>query len=171
MDHLRGAYSRPLSRSERHRKPILIVSAVLIVMALASLKFIGTEFMPTLDEGSMVVTSKRLPGIALTESVSIGNEIEKTIKARPDVTSIVTKLGRPDLATEAMGEYESDSYLSFTPKLQNANAKGKQQFTDDLEKSLDKIPGVTYEITQPMQMRMDETITRHARRCGAENLR
>ncbi len=159
FDRLRDAYGRSLGKSERYRKPILIVSLVLIVIALGSLKFIGTEFMPTLDEGSMVVTSKRLPGIALTESVAIGNQIEKTIKARSDVTSVVTKLGRPDLATEAMGEYESDSYLSFTPKLQNANAKDKQHFTDDLQKSLDKIPGVTYEITQPMQMRMDETIT------------
>lgn len=159
FDRLRNAYGRSLGKSERHRKLILVISVILIVVALGSLKFIGTEFMPTLDEGSMVVTSKRLPGIALTESVSIGNEIEKTIKAKSGVTSIVTKLGRPDLATEAMGEYESDSYLSFTPKLQNANAKGKQQFTDDLQKSLDKIPGVTYEITQPMQMRMDETIT------------
>ena len=159
FDRLRDAYGRSLGKSERHRKPILVVSVVMIVVALGSLKFIGTEFMPTLDEGSMVVTSKRLPGIALTESVAIGNQIEKTIKAKGDVTSVVTKLGRPDLATEAMGEYESDSYLSFTPKLQNANAKVKQQFTDDLQKSLDKIPGVTYEITQPMQMRMDETIT------------
>ncbi len=159
FDRLRDAYGRSLGKSERHRKLILIVSIVMIVVALGSLKFIGTEFMPTLDEGSMVVTSKRLPGIALTESVAIGNQIEKTIKAKTEVTSIVTKLGRPDLATEAMGEYESDSYLSFTPKLQNANAKGKQEFTDDLQKSLDKIPGVTYEITQPMQMRMDETIT------------
>ena len=159
FDRLREAYSRSLGKSEKHRNLILVVSIVLIVMALGSLKFIGTEFMPTLDEGSMVVTSKRLPGIALSESVAIGDEIEKTIKAKTGVTSIVTKLGRPDLATEAMGEYESDSYLSFTPKLQNANAKSKQQFTDDLQKSLDKIPGVTYEITQPMQMRMDETIT------------
>ena len=159
FDRLRDAYGRSLGKSERHRTAILIVSLALIVVALGSLKFIGTEFMPTLDEGSMVVTSKRLPGIALTESVAIGEQIEKTIKAKSGVTSVVTKLGRPDLATEAMGEYESDSYLSFTPKLQNANAKGKQQFTDDLQQSLDKIPGVTYEITQPMQMRMDESIT------------
>jgi cobalt-zinc-cadmium resistance protein CzcA len=159
FDRLRNAYSRSLDRSERHRKLILSVSLVLIVIALGSLKFIGTEFMPTLDEGSMVVTSKRLPGIALTESVAIGNQIEKTIKANPDVTSVVTKLGRPDLATEAMGEYESDSYLSFTPKLKEASTKEKEKFTDDLQRSLDKIPGVTYEITQPMQMRMDETIT------------
>jgi cobalt-zinc-cadmium resistance protein CzcA len=159
FDRLRDAYGRSLGRSEKHRKLILIVSIVLIVAALGSLKFIGTEFMPTLDEGSMVVTSKRLPGISLTESVAIGNQIEKTIKARTDVASVVTKLGRPDLATEAMGEYESDSYLSFTPRMQNAGAKTKLQFTGDLQKSLDKIPGVTYEITQPMQMRMDETIT------------
>jgi cobalt-zinc-cadmium resistance protein CzcA len=159
LDRLRDAYGRSLGRSEKHRKLILIASITLIVVALGSLKFIGTEFMPTLDEGSMVVTSKRLPGIALTESIAIGNQIEKTIKAKTGVTSVVTKLGRPDLATEAMGEYESDSYLSFTPKLQNANAKAKQQFTQDLQKSLDQIPGVTYEITQPMQMRMDETIT------------
>ncbi len=159
FDRLRDAYGRSLGKSERHRKTILVISMVLIVLALGSLKFIGTEFMPTLDEGSMVVTSKRLPGIALTESVAIGDQIEKTIKAKSGVTSIVTKLGRPDLATEAMGEYESDSYLSFTPKLQDANTKGKQQFTENLQKSLDKIPGVTYEITQPMQMRMDETIT------------
>lgn len=82
FDRLRDAYGRSLGKSERHRKLILVVSVLLIVVALGSLKFIGTEFMPTLDEGSMVVTSKRLPGIALTESVSIGNEIEKTIKAK-----------------------------------------------------------------------------------------
>ncbi len=159
FDRLRDLYGRSLGQSERHRKLILILSIIAIVVSLGSLKFIGTEFMPTLDEGSMVVTSKRLPGIALTESVAVGNQIEKTIMAQPGVVSVVTKLGRPDLATEAMGEYESDSYLNFTPKLQNASAKNKQQFTDTLQKALDKIPGVTYEITQPMQMRMDETIT------------
>ena len=159
FDRVREMYGRSLGRSEGYRKLIFLISITLIVVALGSLKFIGTEFMPTLDEGSMVVTSKRLPGIALTESVAIGNEIEKTIKARTGVTSVVTKLGRPDLATEAMGEYESDTYLSFTPRLRNANARAKQQFTDDLQRSLGKISGVTYEITQPMQMRMDETIT------------
>ncbi len=159
FDRLRDRYSTSLRRSERHRRLILIVSLVLIVLALGSIKFIGTEFMPTLDEGSMVVTSKRLPGISLTESVGIGKQIEKTIKAASGVDSIVTKLGRPDLATEAMGEYESDSYLNFTPKMQNASTKQKKQFSDGLEKSLNQIPGVTYEFTQPMQMRMDETIT------------
>jgi cobalt-zinc-cadmium resistance protein CzcA len=107
----------------------------------------------------MIVTSKRLPGISLTESVAIGNQIERTIKSFPEVQRVVTKLGRPDLATEAMGEYESDSYISFTKKMQNASAEQKQAFSERLEKALQRIPGVTYEFSQPMQMRMDETIT------------
>lgn len=159
FDRLRDRYARSLRKSEAHRKLILIAALVLIAVALGSIKFIGTEFMPTLDEGSMVVTSKRLPGISLTQSVAIGEQIERTIKSAPGVDNVVTKLGRPDLATEAMGEYESDSYLTFTPKMRDASAKEKQKFSDDLQRSLEKIPGVTYEFTQPMQMRMDETIT------------
>jgi cobalt-zinc-cadmium resistance protein CzcA len=159
LDRLRDRYKESLDKTAKHSKPILITALILVIVALVSLKFIGTEFMPTLDEGSMVVTSKRLPGISLTESIAIGNEIERTIKSFPEVKSIVTKLGRPDLATEAMGEYESDSYISFTPEMQNASNDKKQEFSDRLEKSLSKIPGVTYELTQPMQMRMDETIT------------
>ncbi len=159
LDKVRGSYSRSLLRARAHNKLILFTALGLVVLALGSLKFIGTEFMPTLDEGSMVVTSKRLPGISLSESISIGQEIEKIIKSQPEVESIVTKLGRPDLATEAMGEYESDSYISFTSKMQNASNSKKKDFSDRLEKALQKIPGVTYEFTQPMQMRMDESIT------------
>jgi cobalt-zinc-cadmium resistance protein CzcA len=159
LDNLRDRYGRSLERTSKHSKPILITALILVLVSLGSLLFIGTEFMPTLDEGSMVVTSKRLPGISLTKSIAIGNQIERTIKSFPEVQSIVTKLGRPDLATEAMGEYESDSYISFTPEMQNASNEKKQEFSRRLETELNKIPGVTYEFTQPMQMRMDETIT------------
>ena len=159
FDRLRARYQRSLERAEHYRKVVFVVSALLVVGALVSLKFIGTEFMPTLDEGSQIITSKRLPGISLTESIRIGNEIERTIKSFPEVTSVVTKLGRPDLATEAMGEYESDSYISFTPKARDASAADKQKLSDRMEAELNKIPGVSYEFTQPMQMRMDETIT------------
>ena len=159
LDRLRGKYGRTLIKARGHSKLILFSALAVVIVALGSLKFIGTEFMPTLDEGSMVVTSKRLPGISLTQSIAIGNEIEKTIKRQPEVQSIVTKLGRPDLATEAMGEYESDSYISFTADMQKASNNKKQEFSDRLEKELQKIPGVTYEFTQPMQMRMDESIT------------
>ena len=159
FDKLRTRYINSLERVAKHSKIIFIAAGVLIVLALGSLKFIGTEFMPKLDEGSLVITSKRLPGISLTESVAIGTQIEKTIMSFPEIQSVVTKLGRPDLATEAMGEYESDSYISFTPKVQNESIAKRQPLYNHLETALEKIPGVSYEFTQPMEMRMDETIT------------
>ena len=159
FDKLRERYVRSLEGASKHTKPIFITAAVLIVVALGSLKFIGTEFMPRLDEGSMVITSKRLPGISLTESIAIGNEIEKTIKSFSEVASVVTKMGRPDLATEAMGEYESDSYISFTQKVQDEKESKRKELSDRMQTALEHIPGVSYEFTQPMQMRMDETIT------------
>ena len=159
FSRLRDGYERSLRIASKHARIILVSATALVLCALISLMFIGTEFMPRLDEGSMIVTSKRLPGISLTESLAVGNQIERTIKSFAEVQSVVTKLGRPDLATEAMGEYESDSYISFTKKMQNSSAKQKQEFSDRLEKALQRIPGVTYEFSQPMQMRMDETIT------------
>ena len=159
FDRLRTRYVRSLEWAEEHRSAILTASAVAIVVALCSLKFIGTEFMPKLDEGSLVITSKKLPGISLTESVRIGNEIEKTIMSFPEISNIVTKLGRPDLATEAMGEYESDSYISYTKKAQDQSTDKKRELSNRIEAALNRIPGVNYEFTQPMEMRMDETIT------------
>ncbi len=159
FDKVRSHYINSLEKTSKYSKAIFITAGTLIVVALGSLKFIGTEFMPKLDEGSMVITSKRLPGISLSESVAIGNQIEKTIMSFPEIQSVVTKLGRPDLATEAMGEYESDSYISFTPKVVDESPKKRQDLSDRIERELQKIPGVSYEFTQPMQMRMDETIT------------
>lgn len=159
FDRLRGRYLRSLDWAGNHVRAIFITAAILIAAGLGSLKFIGTEFMPKLDEGSMVITSKRLPGISLSESIAIGNQIEKTIKSFPEIQSVVTKLGRPDLATEAMGEYESDSYIAFTPEVRNESPARRQDLSNRMQVALQKIPGVSYEFTQPMEMRMDETIT------------
>ncbi len=159
FEKLRLRYLRSLEIAERHRKTIYLGATGLVVISLLSLKFIGTEFMPTLDEGSMVITSKKQPGISLTESIRIGKEIERTIMSFPEVVSVVTKMGRPDLATEAMGEYESDSYVAFTKEAREESASQKEKLSRRMEEALEKIPGVTYEFTQPMQMRMDETIT------------
>ncbi len=159
FNRLRDRYTRSLARAEQHRKLILIASTVAVVLSLVSLKFIGTEFMPKLDEGSLVITSKKLPGISLSESIRIQDQIERTIKSFPEITHVVSKMGRPDLATEAMGVYETDAYISYTPKVQDESPADKQKLSDRLHEALDKIPGVNYEFTQPMEMRMDETIT------------
>lgn len=159
FDRLRGRYATSLNKTAARRKLVIGSATLLVVLGVVSLKFIGTEFMPTLDEGSLVITSKKLPGISLSESITIQEQIDRTIRSFPEVSTVVAKMGRPDLATEAMGVYETDAYINFYPKKQWKCCKSKQELADKLEAQLSKIPGVTYEFTQPMEMRMDETIT------------
>jgi cobalt-zinc-cadmium resistance protein CzcA len=157
FDRLRERYTRSLERAEHHRKLVIGVATALVVVALGSVFFIGTEFMPTLDEGSLVITSLKLPGISLSQSIAMQKQIDQTIRSFPEVSTVVAKMGRPDLATEAMGVYETDAYINFKP-MKYWHGKTKQQLANELQTALDKIPGVSYEFTQPMEMRMDETI-------------
>ena len=156
---LRSDYSRSLDWLLAHRVYVIAVATAVLAVALGSLCFIGTEFMPRLDEGSIVVTSRRLPGISLKESVRLGGQIERIIMNFPEVKAVVTKLGRPDLATEAMGIYESDSYLTLNPRNQWKCCRSKEELIGRLSRALAVIPGVAYEFTQPMEMRMDEALT------------
>ena len=159
LRRLRDWYARSLDYALSQRTILVGLALVLVVSALVSLRFIGTEFMPKLDEGSILITSRKLPGIGLTQSIDISKEIASTIRNFPEVTGVVTKLGRPDVATEAMGIYESDSYLRLAPKNEWRCCRNKQQLIEKLSGALQKIPGVTYTFTQPMEMRMDETVT------------
>jgi cobalt-zinc-cadmium resistance protein CzcA len=159
LRRLRELYTRSLDFTLNHRPVVLAVALVLVGSSLVSLRYIGTEFMPKLDEGSIVITSRKLPGISLTESIDISKEIAAAIRGFPEVTSVVTKLGRPDVATEAMGIYESDSYLRLAPREQWRCCRTKQELVERLSAALQQIPGVAYSFTQPMEMRLDETVT------------
>ena len=95
----------------------LTVSAaiLLLVAAIYSLVFIGTEFMPKPDEGSILIETRKLPGISLTDSVEMSKRIEKMLRAFPEIQDVVTKIGRPDFATEAMGINQGDVYVMLRP--------------------------------------------------------
>jgi heavy metal efflux system protein len=156
---LREAYRRSLGRAFRVRIPILIAAVLLVTIAVGSLGWIGTEFMPKLDEGSLLITTRKLPGISLSDSVRVSQVIERTVKEFPEVTGVVTKLGRPDLATEAMGVYEADVYVLLKPREQWTTAHTKEAFIQKVAARLEKIPGVSYNFTQPMAMRLDEVVS------------
>src|SRR3984893_423886 len=156
---LQDRYRGSLDWVIAHRSRVIAAAAVLLAVALGSLHFIGTEFMPRLDEGSIIVTSRRLPGISLTESIRLGKQIERVIMSFPEIGGVVTKLGRPDLATEAMGISESDSYLTLNPQGTWKCCDNKDELIGKLSAALSAIPGVAYEFTQPMEMRMDEALT------------
>ena len=156
---VQGHYVRTLQWALAHR-PLMVGSSVLILLtSIGSLFFIGSEFMARLDEGSILVETRKLPGISLTDSILISNRIERIIAAFPEVTGVVTRIGRPDVATEAMGINQGDVYVLLKPRQEWTRFHEKVQLIDALDKSLQAVPGVSFNFTQPMAMRLDETIS------------
>ncbi len=159
FENLRSGYRHSLHFAFRHRPWFLTISVLVLATALGSLHYIGTEFMPRLDEGSLLIETRKFPGISLTESIRMSEQIEKTVMQFPEVRSVVTKLGRPDLATEAMGIYEGDVYVLLKPRDQWSSVHTKAELIEHLAARLARIPGVVYNFTQPMAMRLDEVVS------------
>ncbi|HEV8416212.1 MAG TPA: CusA/CzcA family heavy metal efflux RND transporter [Bryobacteraceae bacterium] len=153
------AYVRMLTGAMNHRFLTTLAAVAALAVALGSLYFIGTEFMPKLDEGSILVETRKLPGISLTESIAISKTIEQRLRQVPEIADVVIKIGRPDFATEAMGINEGDTYLLLRPVETWKRFHTKEQLIEAVAKELDQIPGVAYSFTQPMAMRIDETIS------------
>ncbi len=156
---LRERYVRLVYWILGNRVKTISVAVGIVVIAIGSLYFIGTEFMPRLDEGSILIETRKLPSISLTESVALSTEVEKILREFPEVESVVTKLGRPDLATEAMGVYQGDVYVRLKPRDDWKTARNKEGLIDAMSKALAKLPGVTCNFTQPMAMRLDEVVS------------
>jgi heavy metal efflux system protein len=137
----------------------MLAAVLVLAAALGSLYFIGTEFMPKLDEGSILMETRKIPGVSLTESVVISKRIEQKLRQIPEIADIVIKIGRPDFATEAMGINEGDTYLLLRPMDTWKRFHSKEELIEAIAKEMETIPGVAFNFTQPMAMRIDETIS------------
>jgi cobalt-zinc-cadmium resistance protein CzcA len=158
FEAVRGGYGRALDWSLHHRALVVLTAAVLLLASVASVPYLGTEFMPKLDEGSMLIETRRLPSTSLPQGMQIAKEVEKSLIALPEVKSIVTKMGRPELATETMGLYAGDVYVTLKPRGE-WQAASHEALIEKMDAVLKGIPGVDYNFTAPMAMRLDEAIS------------
>src|SRR5262249_3185859 len=97
----------------RHRFATIGVGVMMLAGAVALSSRIGAEFVPQLDEGSLVIEARRLPGVALSESVQSDLRLEAALKEIPEVDHIVSRIGAPRIATDPMGFEQSDVYVSL----------------------------------------------------------
>jgi cobalt-zinc-cadmium resistance protein CzcA len=156
---LRRYYVAHLEDAMNHRLRTLSVALGVVVLAIASLAFLGTEFMPRLDEGAILVETRKLPSISLEESAAISTRIEQIIRRFPEVSQVVTKIGRPDVATEAMGIYQGDVYVNLHPMDDWESGWSKEELIQHMAAALAEMPGLAYNFTQPMAMRLDEVVS------------
>ena len=152
---LRDSY-RGLIRSlvTKPRRVFATSLGVFLISVLLASR-LGTEFMPRLDEGSVLVQGLRLPSTALDQGVHLSNALETALMDIDEVTTVVSKLGRPDLATEAMGTYESDTYVILKDRSEWTRPD-KDALLAAMDSALQRVPGLEYAFTQPIQMRLDE---------------
>jgi heavy metal efflux system protein len=156
FEAVRVRYRRMLNWTLAHGRVVVGTSSVGVVVAIGSLLAIGTEFMPKLDEGAILVNTRRMPSIALGDAVRLSLEAERIVRGFPEVITVVTKEGRPDLATEAMGLFEGDLYVILKPRGEWTTARDRDGLIAAFDSALAAVPGLTVSFTQPLAMRLDE---------------
>lgn len=158
MDRLRAIYERSLRQVLRFKPLTVGATVVAFVSSLAIVPFLGSEFLPELDEGSILVQSIRLPSVSLEKSLETQAQIEKALLSFPEVETVVARTGRPDIASDPMGVNLTDNFVMLKPRSEWKHAS-KDELIDSMRERLAEIPGVNYNFTQPIAMRVDELVS------------
>lgn len=143
------------------RARVLVVTAAVLLLAGAGLlaSKLGSEFLPTLDEGDVVMHALRIPGTSLEQAVSMQAILEAEIKAVPEVRHVFSKIGTADIATDPVPPSVADVFIIMKPRAEWPDPrKSKAALVSELESVVARIPGSRYEFLQPIQMRFNELI-------------
>ena len=141
-----------------HPLGVILGAAVLLLSSLLVVPFLGGEFIPTLDEGALTPQVIRLPDISLDNSVRVEMEAQRALREFPEVQTIVSKIGRSEIAVDPMEANESDSVLALKPRDQWQTAGDKETLVELMRQRLAEIPGITVLMSQPIQQRVEELI-------------
>ena len=155
---LRAKYAGALEWALTHRRAVVGGALALLAVSLGSVPFLGTEFMPKLDEGYMLIETRRAPSAGLGQGIAVSEDVERTLRSLPEVARVVTNLGRPHEATETMALNQGDVYVTFKPKREWRDGS-LDALIERMDSALAEIPGLDYEFSAPMRMRLDEVIS------------
>ncbi|OGU60565.1 MAG: multidrug transporter AcrB [Ignavibacteria bacterium GWF2_33_9] len=151
---LKKVYLKVLSLSFSHRKKIIVTVAIILIGSLISIKFLGRNFLPVFNEGSLTINVATTPGISLEESDKIGVQTERALLSIPEVISTARKTGRAELSEHSFGSSISEIETPF--KLTN---RSRKEFLKDVRSKLSSITGIVFNIGQPISHRIDHIIS------------
>ncbi len=156
---VRSAYTPVLRLAERRTGLTVLVTLGLFAGSCWLATRLGGEFLPKLSEGSIVITSEKLPGINLDASLKVMHRIEETLKSFPEVKRVVSLTGSAEIPTDPMGVESTDSFITLTDPSTWTTAETQDGLVAALDKRLrEAVPGVSYAFSQPIQMRMDDLL-------------
>lgn len=156
---IKPLYNQALKIASRYSGQTMAIALSLLILSAVTLPMLGAEFIPRLDEGAIAVQIQQLPSVSLTQSIATANEAEKVFVSFPEITKVVTKLGRAEVATDPMGVEAGDIYLALKPIEQWKTAQSREELIDKIAKALEeKVPQATFSFSQPIELRTAELI-------------
>lgn len=151
-------YEPALNWALHNVRMVLIAAGVVLLLTVIVYTQIGKTFMPTMDEGDVIVGIEKLPSISLQQSAALDLKIHQAIMSQiPEVKGIVARAGADELGLDPMGVNQTDTFLVLKP-MNEWREPSKKWLLDELRKVLDQLPGIAYSFTQPIDMRVQEMI-------------
>jgi len=140
-------------------KKVFVAAGTLLVVTVMAFTQIGSTFMPTMDEGDIIVQLEKLPSITLAQSVALDGQVQKNLlKNIPEIETIVSRVGADELGLDPMGLNETDTFLVLKPKDQ-WRMHSKEVLIEEIRKIMAQTPGIAFGFTQPIEMRVSEMLT------------
>jgi len=155
----KGIYVPVLNWAIAHRYLTLIFAGALLIWSVADIFILGSEFLPTIDEGNMLVRATMPASISLSRAIDVSTQIEKSLRGFPEVETVVAKIGRAELGGDPESVSNDELYVHLKPKEQWTTAKTKDELVDAMRRKVQGIPGVEFNFSQVIQTRNDELIS------------
>ncbi|GMU44958.1 MAG: hypothetical protein AMXMBFR52_22630 [Burkholderiales bacterium] len=160
MQWAKRGYAPLLDLAMRNKPLVLTVAAVAVALAALLTTRMGSEFVPSLDEGDLALHALRIPGTSLTQAIEMQAELERTVKQFPEVDKIFAKIGTAEIATDPMPPNVADNFVMLKPQSEWPDpTRSKADLIAAMQKAVGKVPGNNYEFTQPIQMRFNELLS------------
>ena len=158
LDVVLRAYRPSLHFALAHKRFAFGSALMALLGAAALFLFIGREFLPYLDEGTLVVQTEKLPTISLERSMEVDSAVQKALMGLPEIEGMVSRVGSDELRLDPMGFNETDAFLVTRPR-DEWQAGSVFALQDKMRAVLDEFPGLDYGFTQPIDMRVSEMLT------------
>ena len=143
----------------RYRAQALALAVGLVAISGAIFPYLGSEFIPRLDEGDLAVQVQQLPSVSLEQSVKTTTAVEKVLMQFPEVKTVISKTGRAEVATDPMSVDFSDLYIALKPR-EEWVTKDKSELVEKMSKALEEgVPNATISFSQPIELRVAELIS------------
>lgn len=162
---------RIITRAREHYEPLLKltlskplptigIGVFLVLISLLGATRLGSEFIPSLDEGDIAIQALRAPGTSLTQSVEMQFKLEEEILKFAEVRTVISRIGTAEVATDAMPPNIADIYVLLKPRSEWPEPSlPKETLVKRMEVALEKVPGSAYEFSQPIELRFNELIS------------